>query len=220
MIQMTRHVNADWKTHVADTGVTCFTCHRGQPVPLNVWYSDPGPAHAKGALGNHAGQNTPSLTVGLTSLPYDPLTAFLDQSNNIRVASTTALPSGNKHNIKETEQTYGLMMYISKSLGVNCTYCHNSRSFMPWEASTPARATAWYGIRLVRDLNTQFLEPLHAQFPPNRLGPLGDSPKVSCATCHNGVYKPLYGVSMLKDYPELAHASAPAASSEPSGPAK
>ena len=24
--------------------------------------------------------------------------------------------------------------------------------------------------------------------------------KIGCATCHNGVQKPLYGVSMLKDY--------------------
>jgi photosynthetic reaction center cytochrome c subunit len=29
MLQMTQHVNADWKDHVADTGVTCYTCHRG-----------------------------------------------------------------------------------------------------------------------------------------------------------------------------------------------
>jgi photosynthetic reaction center cytochrome c subunit len=37
MLQMTRHINTDWKTHVADTGVTCYTCHRGAPVPANVW---------------------------------------------------------------------------------------------------------------------------------------------------------------------------------------
>ena len=29
---------------------------------------------------------------------------------------------------------------------------------------------------------------------------------LACSTCHEGVYKPLYGVSMLKDYPELAKA--------------
>jgi len=32
MLQMTRHINKDWKEHVASTGVTCYTCHRGQPV--------------------------------------------------------------------------------------------------------------------------------------------------------------------------------------------
>ena len=36
-----------------------------------------------------------------------------------------------------------------------------------------------------------------------RLGPHGDPLKVNCATCHQGAYKPLLGVSMLRDYPEL-----------------
>jgi photosynthetic reaction center cytochrome c subunit len=31
---------------------------------------------------------------------------------------------------------------------------------------------------------------------------------VGCATCHQGVYKPLFGANMLKDYPELAGAPA------------
>ena len=38
------------------------------------------------------------------------------------------------------------------------------------------------------------------------LGTNGDSPKVNCTTCHNGVYKPLFGVSMAKDFPELTKA--------------
>ena len=65
---------------------------------------------------------------------------------------------------------------------------------------------AWHGIRMVRELNTAFLEPLKSTFPAHRLGPLGDPPKVNCTTCHQGAYKPLLGVSMLKDYPELASA--------------
>jgi photosynthetic reaction center cytochrome c subunit len=28
--------------------------------------------------------------------------------------------------------------------------------------------------------------------------------KANCQTCHQGAFKPMYGVSMLKDYPELA----------------
>ena len=31
----------------------------------------------------------------------------------------------------------------------------------------------------------------------------GDPLKVNCSTCHQGVNKPLLGVSMLRDYPEL-----------------
>ena len=43
--------------------------------------------------GNRAGQNAPAPQVGLTSLPFDPFTPFLDQANEIRVVSTTALPT-------------------------------------------------------------------------------------------------------------------------------
>ena len=207
MLQMTRHINSDWKNHVAGTGVTCFTCHRGEHIPANVWFGDAG-FHAKGMSGNKAGQNTPAQQVGLTSLPFDPFTPFLQHKAEIRAVSTTALPTGNLHNIKETEATYGLMMHFSKALGVNCTYCHNSRSFSAWDASTPQRATAWYGIRMVRDLNGSFLEPLTKTFPPARLGPQGDVAKVNCATCHNGAYKPLYGANMLSAHPELATVAA------------
>ena len=36
MLQMTMAVNSDWKNHVTDTGVTCYTCHRGKAVPALV----------------------------------------------------------------------------------------------------------------------------------------------------------------------------------------
>ncbi len=99
------------------------------------------------------------------------------------------------------------MMNFSQSLGVNCDYCHNTRAFRDWDQSPPQRATAWYGIRMVRDLNNNYLDPLTKEFPASRLGPLGDGPKVYCATCHNGVYKPLFGVSMAKNFPELTKVS-------------
>jgi hypothetical protein len=47
------------------------------------------------------------------------------------------------------------------------------------------------------------IEPLTPVYPVARLGPDGDVAKVNCATCHQGAYKPLYGVSMLRDYPQL-----------------
>ena len=204
MLQMTRHINADWKTHVAATGVTCYTCHRGLPVPANIWYRQPEQKHPSGVVGNNAGQNSPAPSVGLASLPYDPFTPFLEQPYEIRVVGPTALETTNRRSIKQAEYTYGLMMHMSQSLGVNCTYCHNSRSFAEWDTSTPQRATAWYGIRLARDLNTHYLDPLAGVFPANRLGAMGDVPKVNCATCHQGAFKPLYGGSLLATHPELA----------------
>jgi photosynthetic reaction center cytochrome c subunit len=214
MLQMVRHINTDWKDHVGSTGVTCYTCHRGNAVPQNVWFTNPGKSADSGLIAGNAGKNKPSAEVGLTALPYDPFSMYLLNGGNIRVVSTSALPEGNRSSIKQTDATYALMIHMSESLGVNCTYCHNSRSFAVWDTSTPKRTTAWYGIRLARDLNNDYLSPLKSTFPEHRLGVLGDVGKVNCATCHQGLFKPLYGASMAKDYPELqgVMTSAPAPS--------
>jgi photosynthetic reaction center cytochrome c subunit len=211
MIEMTRHINADWQKHVSTTGVTCYTCHRGKPVPDNIWFAPPLQGKGQTYAGNDAGQNKAAASVAMASLPYDPFSAYLGSSKQpgeIRVVSDTALPAGNPANIMDTEQTYGLMMHMSQALGVNCTYCHNTRSFADWGASTPQRATAWHGIRLARDLNEGHLTPLQGTFPAARLGPQGDVAKVNCATCHQGAYKPLYGAAMAKDFPSLGGAAA------------
>ncbi len=206
MLQMVRDINSNWQNHVGATGVTCYTCHRGKSVPENIWFKDPGPAHASLTAGNKAGQNSPSKVVAMAALPVDPFSTFLEAPHAIRVVSTTALPVGeaSHSSTQQAEQTYGLMMHMSQALGQNCTFCHNSRSFAEWDGSTPQRATAWHGIRMVRNLNGTYIEPLTARFPATRLGPLGDVGKVNCATCHQGANKPLLGVSMLGDYPELA----------------
>ncbi|MCF7984079.1 MAG: photosynthetic reaction center cytochrome c subunit [Thiohalocapsa sp.] len=202
MLQMTQDTNANWKDHVADTGVTCYTCHRGQPVPAEVWVSDPGPGQPSAMA--PTGQNIAAASVAYSSLPYDPFTPFLSQDNDVRVIGDTVLPEGNRRSIKQAEWTYGLMMHMSDALGVNCTYCHNSRSFMSWDQSTPQRTTAWYAIRHVREMNNDYVTPLGEVLPASRKGPLGDPYKIYCATCHQGAYKPLYGAPMLKDYPSLS----------------
>jgi photosynthetic reaction center cytochrome c subunit len=211
MLQMTQAINSEWKPHVAETGVTCYTCHRGQPVPSAVWFTANHQPYGSNFMGDKAGQNEPARVVNLSSLPNDPFTPFLLGDLNIRVNGPTALPTGNRQSTKQAEWTYGLMSHMSESLGVNCTYCHNSRSFQSWENSPPQRVTAWHGIRMARELNKGYMEPLTETFPQHRKGELGDVAKVNCATCHQGAYKPLNGASMLKDYPELAAPSGKAA---------
>jgi photosynthetic reaction center cytochrome c subunit len=203
MIQMTRHVNGDWASHVGATGVTCYTCHRGNAVPEYVWFSEPAP-RGRGLVGNRTGQNMAAASVGNAALPSDPFTPLLTNGGNIRVIASEALPDGQGASIKQTEKTYGLMMHFSNALGANCTFCHNSRSFFDWDQSTPQRQTAWYGIRMLRDLNTDYLDPLEPHYPHVRLGPGGDAPKANCMTCHQGVNKPLLGANMVQDYPSLA----------------
>jgi photosynthetic reaction center cytochrome c subunit len=184
MFQMTASINETWKPHVGDTGVTCYTCHAGNPVPKNIWFQNLVQANpAKMAGYNAGGQNAPNKSVGLTSMIADPFS------------------------IQSTEQTYALMIHMSEGLGVNCTFCHNSRSFGSWSSSTPQRVTSWHGIQMVRDLNGAYLDPLQKVYPSERLGTQGDAPKAFCTTCHQGLSKPLYGMQMSKDYPELARVS-------------
>ena len=213
MLQMTAYINTAWKEkHVHDSGVTCYTCHRGQPVPKNIWFENPGLAGKGLTVARNNGQNLASADVGLASLPYDTLTEYLGKKgvdeSAIRVNATTALPAGHGKPIQEAEKTYGLMMHMSQSLGVNCTFCHNTRAISNWSESTPQRVTAWHAIRMVRDLNGDYLEPLKSVFPENRLGQKGDVPKIGCSTCHNGQPQPLGGAHVIEAYPELTKASA------------
>lgn len=209
MLQMTQHINSSWKPHVAGNGngVTCYTCHRGKPVPEKLWFAEPGLKQAGGMASSRQGQSLAMHSVAYSSLPYDPFSTFLLKDEEIRMQASAALPPGGKGKAigtKATEHTYGLMMHMSQSLGVNCTYCHNSRAFSSWDQAPPARATAWHGIRMVRDLNVNYLEPLGPQYPANRIGKTGDAPKVYCTSCHNGQSKPLNGANMLQHFPSLA----------------
>jgi photosynthetic reaction center cytochrome c subunit len=202
MIQMNQHLNVDWAKHVGSTGVTCYTCHRGNPVPANLYFA---PTVAKNnhtgpGMGNDTGQNKADPSIALASLPYDPFTPYLTGAEPIRVQTLTPLPTGNLASTKHAERTYALMMHMSKSLGVNCTFCHNTQSFLTWNDK---RVTAYHGIRMARDVNNAYLEPLTATFPAERLGPTGDVAKANCATCHQGANKPLGGLAMAKNWPGL-----------------
>ncbi len=176
MLQMTRQINGQYSTHVKQTGVTCYTCHLGKPLPNGLWF--------------YSSQN-------------DYLRHYLDR-DGARVVSQTVAPSNvNRSSVKQTEWTYALMISQSRSLGVNCTYCHNSRQFASWTQAPPARVTAFHGIQMLRDVNSNYLAPLQSVFPAVRLGAMGDAPKAQCVTCHNGNYKPLFAAKLTKDYPAL-----------------
>jgi photosynthetic reaction center cytochrome c subunit len=208
MFQMTREINETWKPHVGETGVTCYTCHAGNPVPKDIWFNNQQEVNpAKMAGYTAGGQNKANKSVGMTSMIADPFSALLNSKEAIRVQGTTALPQGHVASMQSTEQTYGLMIHMSEGLGVNCTFCHNSRSFGSWSSSTPQRVTSWHGIQMVRALNGSYLDPLKPVYPEERLGAQGDAPKAFCTTCHQGWNKPLNGAKMAKDYPELNRAA-------------
>ena len=216
MIQLTQRTNSAWGAHVAPTGVTCYTCHRGNAVPKYVWTTSPGLPHASGQVS--ALQNRLSPVPAFASLPYDPMTTFFDKDTNILITPQKPVRKGvpTTVNTKRTEWTYALMMYMSRSLGVGCNHCHNSRQFADWNQSTPLRTKGWYAIRQVRELNKSYIWPLTDILPASRKGPLGDPMRIGCETCHQGINKPLFGAPMLKDYPALGQ---PAAAPAPAAPA-
>lgn len=209
MIQMTQHINGQWQDHVGANGVNCYTCHRGKNVPEYIWFEEGDSTYGnKPFAGWRDGQNRPVATVAYSTLPSDSMTRYLStpDSQSVRVGSAGPFPDGsNPLTTKDTEWSYALMMNWSASLGVNCTYCHYTGNFGNWELSTPARITAHHGLNMVKALNGEYLTPLGPEYPDNRLGPVeGDAPKAYCATCHQGVNKPLGGADAVSSYPSLA----------------
>jgi photosynthetic reaction center cytochrome c subunit len=212
MIQMTQNINANWTSHVQGTGVTCWTCHRGNTIPLNRWSND-APGDVTTIMGNKRGQNTPDARVAYASLPYGGFEGYLagPQGFNARVAGGAYPSPDHVVSTKSAERTYGVMMHMSSSLGVNCTYCHNTQAFAQWKLSSNQRSTAWYGTRMVRQANYEYVTPLGSTLPADQKGPHGDPWKINCATCHQGVNKPMGGVSMRADNPTLWPAGVAAA---------
>ncbi len=213
MIEMTQTLNDDWGGHTnwsGEAGVNCYTCHRGEPVPSEVWFSITPVTRA--TAGWASVQNRATVQSQFTSLPSDALETFLVEGAQIavhdleaRVPRDPSLPTW-----QDTERTYSLMNYFSNALGVNCVFCHNTRAFYDPGQNTPQWANATLGITMVQDLNNTYLVPLAADLPPERLGPVqADAPKAACATCHKGYQKPMGGMDMISDWPELAAPGVP-----------
>lgn len=203
MIQMTWAINEGYGEHVQETGVTCYTCHRGANVPEYVW-TDPTPVH-EAVTGIAAFSNQASAATSYTSLPVNALQRYFnDYESAIVVSQSSREDNEGAASIQQTEYTYSVMHHFSDSLGVGCTYCHNSRAIADYDQSTPQRTLALMGVGMVRDINEEYVAPLADILPAHRLGPKGDAPKTACFTCHQGAAKPLLGQSMLANWPELA----------------
>jgi photosynthetic reaction center cytochrome c subunit len=181
MIEMTQDLNVNWASHVGETGVNCWTCHQGQALPTNYWfYGDPSLAGVDRYYVNERSRQIERYHLdeeGMRVISQEALTADVD----------------NPISTNDARHAYWIMLQMSEALGVNCTYCHTSARFSDWEESPPARLQALRGVRMVRSTNFEYLLPLQDAWPENRLGPQGDGPKLQCATCHIGAYRPQYG---------------------------
>ena len=229
MMQMTRHINADWSNHVAPAGVTCFTCHRGQPVPAQTWFPQSSPKQRPFVAKQENWQEGADTVRKF--FPDAGWAEYYLQDEPISAQSLTALPSGQVHEAVVVKRIYEMMMQMSDGMGVNCGFCHNSRAFWDWSQSTPQRWTAYYAIQQMRGLNNDYMLKLAEQIPMTRqrinetnlpvlparqTGVLQGNGLVVCATCHAAQPKPMGGLNVIAAYPGLA---GPAPAETQTGPA-
>ncbi len=207
MLAMTRTMNASWTNHVGAQGVTCWSCHAGRVVPQNRWFLDaPLVPPERGLLGKPQAWNTSAKTIR-EFFPARPNRMFLLQGlPGHRIQARNALATTDKavftHDREYTEQLYISMMQMSNALGVNCTYCHQSRVAYDWAQSPPNRLAGYSGIKMTTMLNQNYLSRLAPWTPAALIGKMGDSAKVDCKSCHQGQEKPVGGMQHVV-YPAL-----------------
>ena len=215
MLRMTRYLNTRWSNHVGSAGVTCFSCHRGEPVPPETWF----PASAKIAHGMTAraeNWNEAADTVR-AFFPDNGWALYLLHDEPIRAESKTDLRGNTVASQYEVKRVYEMMMQMSDGIGVNCGYCHHSRAFSDWTQSTPARWIGHDAIRMMRDINVNFLLHLRDTLPQTREATKENMLSVPreergahdgfglavCAQCHYGSPKPQDGAATLANYRAL-----------------
>ncbi len=213
MLRMVRDVNARWTNHVGQQGVTCFSCHQGQPVPRHKWFT---PQEPEPPLGGMAGKPREWHTKAGTIrdfFPSQPEQLYLLEGKPAKaVQARQALVGGpvpENHNLKAGENVYILMMQMAQALNVNCTFCHQSRVAYDWSQSPPNRLNGYSGIKMTVDLNQRVFSQLTPIALPEAKGPLGDAAKINCGTCHNQRQKPAGGMASVY-YPALVGPSVPA----------
>ncbi len=176
MLIMTRSLNTTWTSHVGQTASPATPAIAASPS-RNTRSSRTADRWARWHGGEPPGpERRPARRSHLAAdRPFTELLAYTGRSGR------SARPcSGRQHrNIQDTERTYGLMIHMSEGLGVNCTFCHNSNNFGTWSSSPPQRATAYHGIRMVRDININHIAPLQPIQPPERLGRRATMPRCS-----------------------------------------
>ena len=228
MLQLTRALNTTWKAHVGDAGVTCFSCHRGEPVPPETWLpSHPLPGRPAIAKAENWNENADTVR---KFFPDNGWALFFLGDEPVRATSDTALRGDTLASSVEVKRVYEMMMQMSDGIGANCTTCHNSRAFGDWAQSTPMRWVAYDAFRMMRDINVNYLLTLAHEMPqthePTKVNalvatvhqtvPQTGGGLANCATCHYGVLKPDPGTATLANFPELGTPNPPAAAARPS----
>ncbi len=222
MLTMTRTLNASWSNHVAPSGVTCFTCHRGQNVPASVWYPrqshPPRPFVARQEDWHEAASTVHDFFPDASAEEYLLQDTPAKSQAYVALAGSKAGPDIGPATFPVIFRMYEVMMQMADDIGVNCGFCHNSRAFFDWGQSTPNRWASLDGIHMTQSINRDVLLPLATSFPQTLevvgqgqppiipakdANPQPGNALANCGTCHYGSPKPLGGVDLVRDFPAL-----------------
>jgi len=167
---MSGDLNQTWLTQLPDLAdnkqpygaqIACATCHNGVPQPVS-WADDP---------------------------PYgEPLRLPLDADTVISVEEQGILNVNARRDISLDTVQYNqeVMYHMNTSLGVGCTYCHNSRYFPSYEV-----AAKYYSLNMLQ--MTQYMWNTYADILGNQ--------EPSCTLCHQGAPIPPGSVRSVEQMP-------------------
>ena len=166
-------------------------------------------ARTQGFATNNAGLGHPTAINGSTALSTDPFTGYLDGKDVIRVQATQGAAGRlRRADPGDRERTYSLMMSISKA-SASTAPSATTRALRELggqhAAARDGLARHPDGARTQRELSRRAADGMAGQSA--RAG--RRRAEAVCATCHQGASKPLLGVSMAKDWPELGGLPAP-----------
>ena len=167
---MVRHINTDWHAHVATTGVTCYTCHRGQPVPANVWFTIR-PFRTQADLpATNDGMGHPEIGGRATALPLDPFTPFLEAPARSACSRPQALPAAGWERPSRDREDLRVDDWMSEGPRSQLHLLPQHARILAMAESTPAArdrvARHPDGAGIERHLSRS----AQGVFPPNRLG--------------------------------------------------
>jgi hypothetical protein len=181
MLEMVQHLNANWKPHVGQAGVTCHTCHRGQSRPPSKWtLTSTGAAPAEASFA-----------------------AFLSQPMRAERLDGDAQA--------DAQYGLMLHYSEALAVDCRLCHVQAGKDGPSAAQSSSLRSRAASGLRLLQDINAAYLGGPETTASPRRPSPVtavstpaAAAGQAHCGTCHQGRRDPTAdGAPRAQDHPAL-----------------
>ena len=180
MLQMTQHINADWKTPRRRHRRHLLHLPPRQPVPANIWFERRRtPRSRRRCSATRPARTRPTPSVGYASLPYDPFTTFPRRHDeHPRRRRRPRCRAGNRRvdqaDRGDLRPDDAHVEVARRQLHLLPQHALVRRLGLEHAAARDRLVRHPHGARPQRRL---YLDSLTGVFPPNRLGPHGDVPR-------------------------------------------